>query len=261
MTVTVAMAGKGGAGKTTISATLARLSARRGHRTLLVDADSNPNAAVALGAGAEAAAALRGLPVTLASRRLDSERALVMSVADVVLEHGLVGPDGVRLVAMENPQHADEGCLCSAHAVVSGVLADVAGDDEAVVVVDMEASPEHFSRGTIRHSDIVWLVVEPYYRSLETARRMAALARELPVRRVAAVANKVREDADLDAIEAFCERHDLPLDGWIPFSDAVLAADRSATALVDADPEGEVVTAISRLLEQIEGIGDLRPPP
>lgn len=250
MTVRIAVAGKGGAGKTTISATMARLGARRGHPTLLVDADSNPNAAVALGIGAEQAATLSGLPVTLASRRLDATRALTAELPEVVAAHGLAGPDGVTVIAMGNPQHADEGCLCSAHAVVAGVLADAA-DRGGLVIVDMEASPEHFSRGTVRHADVVVLVVEPYYRSLEAARRMAELAAELPVATIGVVANKVRDAEDRDAIADFCSRHDLRFEGWVPHSDDVLLADRQARSLLDVSPDSPVVSALDAVLERI----------
>jgi len=91
----------------------------------------------------------------------------------VYVDHGITGTleayalgaaDGVRLLGMGAPLHTDEGCLCSAHAVVSALQEDLCGP-ERVVVVDMEASPEHLSRGTVRHVDLVCLVAEPYYRS------------------------------------------------------------------------------------------------
>jgi CO dehydrogenase maturation factor len=85
-------------------------------------------------------------------------------------------------------------------------LEDLGGADR-LVVVDMQASPEHLSRGTVRHVDTVCLVAEPYYRSLEAVRRMAGLVAELPVQQVLVVANKVRSAADEVAISEFCERH------------------------------------------------------
>ena len=98
---------------------------------------------------------------------------------------------------MGKPAHAEEGCLCSAPAVASGLLGDLGGD--TMTVIDMEASPEHLSRGTTRHVDAVLLVAEPYDRSLETVRRLAALARDLPIARIATVTNKVRSAADAEA--------------------------------------------------------------
>ena len=74
-----------------------------------------------------------------------------------------------------------------------------------MIILDLEASPEHLSRGTTRNVDALLLVVEPYYRSYETAKRMAALAAELPIQRVAVVANKIRNAQDAEAIREYCQ--------------------------------------------------------
>ncbi len=241
----IAVAGKGGAGKTTLSATLARLAARSGRSVVAVDADANPNLAPALGVPPDVAAGLGAVPPALVSRRIGGA-GLTEPVDDVLDRYALTAPDGVRLIGMGAPAHAEQGCLCSAHAVVSSLLEDLGGDGR-VVVVDMEASPEHLSRGTVRHVDVVCLVAEPYYRSLETVRRMAALVAELPVGRVAVVANKVRSPADGEAIAEFCERHGFELAGSVPWSDEVVAADRRRIAVVDWPAAEDVVTAVSAL--------------
>ena len=240
----VALAGKGGAGKTTTSATLARLLARQGHQVLVIDGDSNPNVAFALGLERSQAAAIPALPAGLAARRLHGP-GLVKSVGDVVREHGVTGPDGVDVVIMAMPGHADEGCLCSAHATVSALLADAGGEDRMITILDLEASPEHLSRGTARHVDALLLITEPYYRSLETARRMAALAAELPIPYVGVVANKIRTENDSDAILEFCERHSLHVAGQVPWGDAVTEADRLGVPLIEFDGDGPVVAGIA----------------
>lgn len=238
----VAVAGKGGAGKTTIAATLARLAARDGGPVLALDADSNPNLAIALGLAPDTE--VPTLPPGIVSRRFDGP-ALRTSLDEVVDTHTVAGPDGVRLALMGMPTHAEEGCMCAAHATVAAVLAD-AGAPPRVTVLDLEASPEHFSRGTARHVDALLLVAEPYYRSLETVRRMAELAAQLPIPRIGVVANKLRSDDDRDAIAAFCERHELELLAAVPWSDEVLDADRARTPVVDAEVTS-VVTALTSL--------------
>lgn len=243
----VALAGKGGTGKTTIAATLARAAARQGVPVVAVDADSNPNLAAALGLPPGIAPA--PLPAGVVSRRLQGP-ALSRSLEDVLDEHAITAPDGVRLTAMGMPRHADEGCLCSAHATVSATLADLGTRPEVLTVVDMEASPEHLSRGTARHVDVLLLVTEAYYRSLETVRRMAVLAAELPIARVGVVANKVRSDDDRQAITDFCARHDLALIGFVPWSDAVIEADLAATPLIEHTGDG-ATAAITGLLPDL----------
>ncbi len=254
----LAVAGKGGAGKTTISATIARISAQRGCEVVAVDADANPNLAVALGLSSDDASRLGPIPASLVSRRLGGA-GLIEPLADVIARFALTGPDGVRLLGMGAPAHADEGCLCSAHAVISAALEDFGGLPHTLVVVDMEASPEHLSRGTVRHADVVCLVAEPYYRSLETVRRMAALAAELPVPKVLVVANKVRSTADGDAVAEFCERHGLPLVGAIPWSDDVIAADRARIPVVDWTTAGSVTAAIVSICTRLDLPGHQSP--
>lgn len=244
----LALAGKGGAGKTTISATLARLMARDGRPVVTVDADSNPNLGVALGAVSVAPAEATPLPVSLVSRRRDGP-SLTAPVREVVDEYAIVGPDGIRLLHLGMPAHADEGCMCSAHAIVGALLGDLGSWDQAVTIVDLEASPEHLSRGTARYVDVLVLVAEPYFRSLETIRRMAALAAELPIPRVAVIANKVRSPSDLEAVEAFCAQHGLEVLGSIPWSAAVLDADAAQVPLSEHD--NDVVEAIRTISRQL----------
>ena len=246
----LALAGKGGAGKTTISATLARLAARAGSAVVAIDADANPNLAPALGISPELAASVRALPPALVSRRIGGT-GLTEPVDAVLQEWSVPGPDGVRLIGMGAPAHADEGCLCSAHAVVSSLLEDL-GSPERTVVVDMEASPEHLSRGTVRHVDAICFVAEPYYRSLETVRRMGQLVAELPVQRVAVVANKVRGPDDEQAIREFCQRHGFELAGVVPWSDEVVAADRSRVPVVEWPGAEPVVSAVAALAERLD---------
>lgn len=251
----IAVAGKGGAGKTTVSATLSRLLARRGHPVLVIDGDSNPNVGVALGLSHEAHAAIPPLPLGLVSRRLDGP-ALKDPVESIVERYGTTAPDGVSVLHMAMPAHADEGCLCSSHATVSAILADTGRTRESVTLLDLEASPENFSRGTTRHVDALLFVVEPYYRSLETARRMGVLAAELPIPRVWVVANKLRSPGDVEAIDEFFANHDLHVAARVPWGDTVLDADKEGVPLLDYEPDGAVVAAIDaladRLLEPIE---------
>ncbi len=251
----IAVAGKGGAGKTTIAATLARCVARTGTPVVAIDADSNPNLGLALGAGDVPTTAI---PTALVSRKLHGP-SLTTHLEDVLDAHASVAPDGVRLLHMGAPHHAEEGCMCAAHATVSALLADLGTRPETFVVVDMEASPEHFSRGTARHVDALCFVTEPYYRSLETARRMADLARELPIARLGLIGNKVRSPLEAEAVREFCDRHELEHLGDVPWSDTVVDADLARTPLIDAAPDGPAVSAIGSLASRLVEPAGVRP--
>jgi CO dehydrogenase maturation factor len=106
--VKLAIAGKGGSGKTSISGTMARLLARRGHRVLAIDGDSNPNLAQTLGIPVERVDELPTLPRDLLQRGEDGV-ALAKSLEEVCRTHSLAGPDGVTLLVMAHPQHAGTG--------------------------------------------------------------------------------------------------------------------------------------------------------
>lgn len=246
----IAVAGKGGAGKTTFSATAARLVARSGTRVITIDGDTNPNLHAALGAPIEPGRVAQSLPTTLVSRRFNGP-ALTIELSELLDSYATAAPDGVLILRMGVPEHPDEGCLCSAHATVSAVLADLAAYPDTVTILDLEASPEHLSRGTARNADVLLLVAEPYFRSLEAARLQASLAAETDIGRVAVVANKCRSIDDSAAIEEFCRRHDLELIGVLPWADAALDADAAGVPLLDFEPEGALVTAIGQVIGNV----------
>ena len=141
------------------------------------------------------------------------------------------------------------------HATVRSVIQAASDAAEDVCILDTEASPEHLSRGTARYADALLAVVEPYYKSLETGRRMAALARDLGLERVALVANKVRDDPDRAAVEEFAGQHGLEVAGVVPFDPALPEAERNGVAPLDHDPGSPAVQAIGRLAEEVLGNG------
>lgn len=142
------------------------------------------------------------------------------------------------------------------HATVRSVIGAASGGPEDVCILDTEASPEHFTRGTARYADGVLVVVEPYFKSLETGRRMAALAGDLEVERVALVANKIRDDRELDAVRDFAAMHDLEIAAVIPFDDGMTGAEHAAAAPLDFAPDSPAVQAIGRLgREWVAGAG------
>src|ERR671926_806258 len=97
------------------------------------------------------------------------------------------------------------------HATVRSVIEQSAPGQADVCILDTEASPEHLSRGTASYADAMLAVVEPYFKSLETGRRMAVLAHDLGLERVALIANKIRDDRELEAVREFAGQHGLEL--------------------------------------------------
>src|SRR5215211_3107035 len=141
------------------------------------------------------------------------------------------------------------------HATVRSVIEAAGERPEEVCILDTEASPEHLARGTARYADAMLAVVEPYYKSLETGRRMAVLAKDLGLERVALVANKIRDDRDRAAVEEFARANDLEIAGVIPFDDQLTEAERAGVAPLDHAPDTAAVAAIGGLAERMVGNG------
>ena len=136
------------------------------------------------------------------------------------------------------------------HAAVRSIIEAAPGTPTDVCLLDTEASPEHLSRGTAQYADAMLVVVEPWYKSLETGRRMAALGRDLGLARIALVANKVRDERDLEAVREFAERHELEVAGVIPYDERVLEAERAGKAPLDHAPDAPAVAAVERLARE-----------
>ena len=138
--------------------------------------------------------------------------------------------------------------MCAAHATVRGLMRELT-DQPGTVVVDLDAGLENLSRGTPRYVDTLLLVAEPYFKSMETAARSKALAEELGIPRILAVANKVRGAQDEEAMRGFFARAGLPLVGVIPADEMVLEADRAGRAPLDYDAASPAVIEITSLVD------------
>jgi CO dehydrogenase maturation factor len=124
-----------------------------------------------------------------------------------------------------------------------------------ITLLDMEASIEHLSRGTLRHVDILLLITEPYYRSLETVGRMVPLARELGIKHMYVVANKVRGPRDKEAIRRYCAERELEVIAEFPFDEEVLEADQAGVPVLDANAEAAYVKVVEQLIDRLPAVG------
>ena len=255
----IATVGKGGSGKTTIAGTLARLLGQQTGKVLAIDGDTNPNLALILGLSPSQADAItytrssvmRSVETEDGGRRLE----LALEPGELQARYVTKAPDGVDLIVMGQPEHgsAGQGCMCGSHRAVRGLIAELTGFGEHTVT-DMEAGLEHLRRGTARNVDLMLIVVEPYYRSLEAGARTAELARELAIPHICAVANKVRNAADEEAIQVFCGRHDMAILGSVPLDDAFVEAERHGKAPLDYAPHSPGIEAIRALAREITAL-------
>jgi|TARA_B110000971_G_C19975182_1_gene484590 CO dehydrogenase maturation factor len=252
----IAIAGKGGVGKTTISGTLCRVLGKNGNAVLAIDGDPNPNLSVVLGIDKEAEMP-KALSTDIIERIEESEGKwkfqVKMPFQEILDTYGQKAPDNVSLLMIGKPEKAGTGCMCGSHTVVRELIhSALAHEEEQIMVVDTEASLEHMKRGTSQYVDKMYTVVEPYYRSLEAAGRFADMANQLGIVNVEAIANKVRNAEEEQAIREFCKKINLPIAVILPFDEQVTDADLKGVSIMDYDKDAKVVKAMEVFVQTLE---------
>jgi len=237
----IAISGKGGVGKTTLAAGLALFFANEGRRVVAIDADPDANLAVALGATPEAAAAC--VPLVQEDELIEERTGaapgkggmfiLNPEVSDIVDRCGVTF-NGVTMLKMGTVERGGSGCMCSEGTFLKAFMRDLLVDRDDVVILDMEAGIEHLGRGTAEAVDCLVVVIEPGGRSVQTAHQVRALAADIGIKDVVAVANRV-QDAE-DAMFVKDVLGDIPLLGTIPLSEGVRVADREGHPSFGTDP-------------------------
>jgi len=244
----IAIAGKGGVGKTTLSAVLARSLAGVGRRVLAVDADPNNCLGRALGFPEAVLAALTPLSEMrgLLAQRAGVARgggffALSPPVADLVaqfqVEHG-----GISLLVMGTVDEPGAGCVCPESAVLKAVLRHLVSIQDLSIVADMEAGLEHLGRGTAQHLGALLVVVEPTLASARSAVRIARLAEGLHLRLPGVVLNKVSSPDDQQRLRPHLG--EIPVVAALPYDPAVLRSEAAPLA-------GPYVEAVEALRQRL----------
>ncbi len=236
----LAITGKGGVGKTTLSSTLARLYADEGRTVLAADVDPDANLGLALGLSQEEVDAI--VPISK-MRELAKERTgasddnkfykLNPYVADIP-EKFAKTVNGVKLLVMGTVDLGGSGCVCPEHVMLKSVLSALTYRKNDVVIMDMEAGLEHLGRGTAANMDQFIVVIEPGARSVQTYRNVKRLASDLGVNRVRVVANKIRDDRDEAFIRSAIPAEDLL--GFIHYNAEIMDADRMGRSPYDHSP-------------------------
>ena len=238
----IVVAGKGGAGKTTVSGTIARALARSGNPVLALDADANPMLGVSLGVGFEKTDMLNSVRQALDSGDVEHEP----TVEGMVENFGTDAPDGVRLVVASRIYNDSPGCQCCG--VSPDQILRELEHEYRVVICDLEAGIGTVSRMSAGNADVVVVVANPTAKALEVARRAIDIASD--VAEVVVLANRVRSDEDLQAVKDVVGDHELIV---IPEDPVIAAADRDGVAPIDLDPNSPGVAAIIKLADRLAG--------
>lgn len=251
----LAVTGKGGVGKTTLTSLLALTMAKQGRHVLAIDADPSPCLGAALGLSPEQRAGLRPIAEMdeLILERTGAEPGSsggyfkLNPRVDDLPERFSLQHRGVRLLELGGVELGGSGCICPESTILRALVTHILlGRDEAVIL-DLYAGVEHLGRATADSVDAMLVVVEPTRRSLATAGQIARLAGDLGLARVYLVANKVRGEED----RQFVVHHagQLPLLATFGADSAVLEADRTGQAAFDLSPD--LRRAAIRLMETL----------
>lgn len=245
----LAISGKGGVGKTTLTALMAISLVDRGYRVTAIDADPNPNLAAALGIPSAPITPLLELREEIEQRVGGTNGIVLLNPrVDDLIERVAVVHNGIRLVVAGAITRGGAGCACPQSVLLRRVIEFLTLERGQALLVDLEAGLEHLGRRSAHAADALLVVVDPSRASLETAGRIRRLAADIGIAQVLGVANRVRSYAD----EAYMASHldGLELIGAIPYSEALIEAERTGrqAAVVDA----AAAEAVARLTDALE---------
>jgi CO dehydrogenase maturation factor len=253
MPTTIAITGKGGTGKTVLSAlTIMTLLEHNLRPLLAVDADPNLNLDGALGMHAEDTVG----SVREEARSQDSHMPTA-EFLDLRIRQSLVEGTGLDLIAMGRPE--GPGCYCYANEMLRNVL-DRLAQTYRMVVIDCEAGLEHMSRRTTGDVDLLILLSDASVRGIQTARRALDLMREVRTTpgQVRLVINKVPGELP-DSLRQAAEDLDLQISACLPLDEQVAALDAAGRPLTELSPESPMRQAVARLLEACGVLGPTVP--
>jgi CO dehydrogenase maturation factor len=203
----IVITGKGGVGKTTITALLAHMFARNGFTTLAVDEDPQMNLPYALGIPRNESD--RIIPLTKNLDYIEEKTGarpgagwglmltLNPDVSDVVERFGAKTPGGVNLLVMGTVEQAATGCLCPENTLLEAVIRYINLREDEVILMDTPAGVEHFGRTIARGFDQALVITDPTFSAVQVAGHAASLAKELGIRWVWLVINRVRSENDI----------------------------------------------------------------
>ena len=252
----LAITGKGGVGKTTLSALLAQVYSDRGRQVLAVDADPSPCLAGALGFPDELRSKLHPIAEmdALIEERTGAKPGTIGGFftlnpqVDDIPERFSVLYKGVRLLEMGSVGLGGSGCICPESAMLKTLFTHLMFRRDDVLILDMYAGVEHLGRATVDFVDAMLVVVEPTRRSLGTAYQIKKLANDIGLKNLWLVGNKVRSKEEEQFLQS--DSPGLPLLGTLPADLAVQEADRLGIPVYQHVPA--LRTAAEQIAEKLQ---------
>lgn len=250
----IAVSGKGGVGKTTLTAALSKLFADEGRKVIAIDADPDTNLASALGIkDADKITPLVELKELIKERTGATSDEygkffkLNPTVGDLPEKYS-ISCNGLRLMTLGTIKRGGSGCACPEGVMLKALLNHLILQRDEVVIIDMEAGIEHLGRASIRAVTALIVVVEPGKRSIQTAFQVKKLAGDLGIKTIYAVGNKVMNDTHRKFIKNALG--EIPLLGMISYSDRLIELDLKGEAVFSDN--NQLLSEVSEIIAKLE---------
>lgn len=235
----LAISGKGGVGKTTFSALLARNLAEQGKRVLAIDADPDANFAAALGMpNADKITPIADMK-DLIFERTEAKPGTVGGFfklnpkVDDLPDALSTEMNNIKLMRLGSVKKGGSGCLCPESTLLRALITHIVLLRNEFVIMDMEAGIEHLGRATATAVNRLIVVVEPGRRSIDTADHIKKLAEEIDIKNISVVGNKIRSKKDEDFLKTHLSGFDFM--GFLPYDDILIEADLNGQSPFDTD--------------------------
>ncbi len=234
----IAISGKGGVGKTLLTALLAKIFTESGYSVLAIDADPSANLGATLGFPHPQEIVPISEMADLIEERTGARPGKsapffkLNPKVDDLPEKYWVEHNGIKLMVMGRIKKGGSGCYCPENALLQALVNHLLLARNEVVILDMEAGVEHLGRATARAVDKLIMVVEPGRRSIETAYTINKLAQDIGLHNIVVVGNKVRSQSEKEFL--ISSLSDFKFLGFIPYDQAVVDADLANVSVVDS---------------------------
>jgi CO dehydrogenase maturation factor len=253
--------GKGGAGKTTIVATLSRLLARQGQRVMVIDTDPSMNLAMSLGVPFSKTRTLAEDKKEIREQLYEDDfdeggeehtHSFNIDIDAFLEKYQVTAKDDVKVIVMGTISEGGGGCICSYVSIVKRLIDYLAlwSDQYDIVIVDSQAGSEILGWGLAVNYDHNLVITESFPKAMEVARHVLKLARDLKIRRQLIIVNKVHDGKELDLVDG-----ELCLNGErtypVRYDEKVIEADRMGSLIMDIAPDSCVLEDIGDIMSVI----------
>lgn len=241
------VSGKGGVGKTTISAGLSQLFSEKGHSVYAIDCDPDASLGHALGfdeSSLDQVSPLVELKEEIDEKLGDGDFYPLNPKVDDVLDNYALAKENINFLRMGSVKQGGSACYCRENSFMNAILNALLIDKEDIVILDMAAGIEHLTRGTAAGVDLLLIVTEPTKSSIKTSQVVKSLGEDLGIKNIKMVVNKLRSSKERELIEKMFAPQDIA--GIIKYDEKILE-----NALLEEPEEPLVIPGLEEVFEVV----------